>query len=102
MKLPLNSIIGLQFIKASVTKSAKKLLTGLISVAQWLIGPSHRQAALVYLPALALVLSLYLLLRTNEDTCVETADRSTNTSLTPLPKNSLIVMEPPQMELKAP
>ena len=102
MKLPLNSIISFQFIKASVTSIVKSLLNGFVSVFQWLIGPSHRQAALVYLPALALVLSLYLLLRTNEDTCVETADGSTNTSLTPLPKNSLIVMEPPQMELKAP
>ena len=102
MKLPLNSIISFQFIKVSVTSTARKLQNGLVSVFQWLTGPSHRRAALVYLPALALVLSLYLLSHIKEDTCVETADGSTNMSLTPLPKNSSIVTEPLQMELKAP
>ena len=76
MKLPLNSIISFQFIKASVISTARKLLNGFVLVCQLLTGPSHRQAALVYLPALALALSLYLLLRTNEDTCVETVDGS--------------------------
>ena len=76
MKLPLNSIIGFQFIKASVISKARKLLNDLVSVCQLLTGPSHRQVLLVFLPVLALALSLYLLLRINEDTCVETADGS--------------------------
>ena len=102
MKLPLNSIISFQFIKASVTSIVKNFLNGFVSVFQWLIGPSHRQAALVYLPALALVLSLYLLTHIKEDSGVATADGSTNTSLAPLPKYPPIVMEPFQMELKVP
>ena len=102
MKLPLNSIIGFQFIKVSVISTARKLLNGFVSVCQWLTGPSHRQAALVYLPALALVLSLYLLLHINEDTCVEIPDGSINTSSIVPPKNSSIVTEPLPTKLKAP
>ena len=83
----------LSVYKGFLTKSPKQPQTDSQSAGQLQTEQSLRQALLVYLPVVALGLSLYLLFLTDEDICEEILG-DTNTSSIPLPPNSSIVMTP--------